>query len=156
MISVVIPTLNEAERLPRLLADLRAGGAAAEIIVADGGSADATPAVAREMGARVVHASRGRGHQIAAGAAKASGEFRIEDFVDACDMLRHMGGGALMGMGGIMALGCTIGQGLAGMSTLALGSLLALASIIAGGVFGVRYLEQGSFGAALRAMLARG
>ncbi len=89
-------------------------------------------------------------------AAKASGEFRIEAFADAGDMLRHMGGGALMGMGGIMALGCTIGQGLAGMSTLALGSLLALASIIAGSVFGLRYLEQGSFGAALRAMLARG
>jgi hypothetical protein len=89
-------------------------------------------------------------------AAKASGEFRIEAFVDAGDMLRHMGGGALMGMGGIMALGCTIGQGLSGMSTLALGSLLALASIIAGGVFGMKYLEEGSFGAALRAMLARG
>lgn len=74
MISIVIPTLNEARHLPYLLADLRAGGAAAEIIVADGGSADATPAVAREMGARVVHAARGRGHQIAAGAAKASGE----------------------------------------------------------------------------------
>jgi uncharacterized membrane protein YedE/YeeE len=89
-------------------------------------------------------------------AAKASGAFRIEAFADAADMLRHMAGGALMGMGGIMALGCTIGQGLSGMSTLALGSLLALVSIIAGGVFGIKYLEEGSFGAALRAMLARG
>jgi len=73
-ISIVIPTLDEAPRLPRLLADLRAGGEAAEIIVADGGSTDATRAIAREMGASVVRAARGRGSQIAAGAAQACGE----------------------------------------------------------------------------------
>jgi len=89
-------------------------------------------------------------------AAKASGQFRIEAFVDAGDMQRHMVGGALMGMGGIMALGCTIGQGVTGMSTLALGSVIALASIVAGSVFGIKYLEEGSFGGALKAILARG
>ncbi len=88
-------------------------------------------------------------------AAKASGQFRIEAFMDAGDMQRHMIGGALMGMGGIMALGCTIGQGLTGMSTLAIGSVIALASILAGGVFGMKYLEEGSFGGAFRAILAR-
>lgn len=51
MISIVIPTLDESPRPPRLLADLRAGGAAVEIIVADGGSTEATPAIARRMGA---------------------------------------------------------------------------------------------------------
>ncbi len=74
MISIVIPTLNEARHLPHLLADLRAGGSAAEIIVADGGSTDETRAVACEMGAGVIRAARGRGHQIAAGAAAARGE----------------------------------------------------------------------------------
>ncbi len=74
MISIVIPTLNEARHLPHLLADLRAGGAPAEIIVADGGSTDETREVAREMGAYVIRAARGRGHQIAAGTAAARGE----------------------------------------------------------------------------------
>ncbi len=84
MISVIIPTLNEAERLPGLLADLRAGGSVAEIIVADGGSADSTTAVAREMGALVVHAARGRGHQITAGVAVASGETLLFLHADSC------------------------------------------------------------------------
>jgi hypothetical protein len=65
-------------------------------------------------------------------------------------------GGALMGMGGIMALGCTIGQGITGLSTLALGSVIALTSIVAGGVFGMKYLEEGSLGGAFKAILARG
>jgi uncharacterized membrane protein YedE/YeeE len=71
-------------------------------------------------------------------------------------MLRHIVGGALMGTGGVLAMGCTIGQGITGMSTLALGSLIALLSIVAGGVYGMKYLEEGSFGGALRAILARG
>jgi uncharacterized membrane protein YedE/YeeE len=45
-----------------------------------------------------------------------------------------MVGGVLMGFGGVLALGCTIGQGITGMSTLALGSLFALVSIIFGSV----------------------
>ncbi|MHA1152191.1 MAG: YeeE/YedE family protein [Alphaproteobacteria bacterium] len=89
-------------------------------------------------------------------AAKASGQFRIEAFLDAADMQRHIFGGALMGMGGIMALGCTIGQGVTGLSTLAIGSVIALTSIVAGGVFGMKYLEEGSFGGAFKAILARG
>ena len=48
-------------------------------------------------------------------------------------------GGLLMGVGGVCAMGCTIGQGISGVSTLALGSFLALAGIVAGGVLGVRY-----------------
>jgi uncharacterized membrane protein YedE/YeeE len=82
--------------------------------------------------------------------------FRIESFADANDMLRHLAGGALMGTGGVLALGCTIGQGITGLSTLAFGSLLAFLSIIAGGVYGMKYLEEGSFSAALKAMTARG
>jgi uncharacterized membrane protein YedE/YeeE len=80
-------------------------------------------------------------------AAMTVGEFRLEAFSDKDDMARHMVGGALMGTGGIMALGCTIGQGISGMSTLALGSLIALLSIIGGAVLGFRYLEEGSLAA---------
>jgi uncharacterized membrane protein YedE/YeeE len=89
-------------------------------------------------------------------AAKSAGEFRIEAFTDGGDMLRHIIGAAIMGVGGILALGCTIGQGLSGMSTLALGSVIALVSIITGGVYGMKYLEEGSFGDALKAMFQRG
>jgi hypothetical protein len=60
-----------------------------------------------------------------------------------------------MGVGGILALGCTIGQGITGMSTLALGSLLAWLAIMAGGVLGIRYLEEGNLVGAVRALLLR-
>ncbi len=82
-------------------------------------------------------------------------EFRLEAFGSADDMLRHLIGAALMGVGGILALGCTIGQGITGMSTLALGSLLAWLAIMAGGVLGIRYLEEGNLLGALRALLPR-
>jgi uncharacterized protein len=86
----------------------------------------------------------------------ATGRFRIEAFNDRNDMLRHLAGAALMGTGGVLALGCTIGQGITGIATLALGSLVAVLSISAGGVYGLKYLEEGSFGGAFRAIVARG
>ena len=61
-----------------------------------------------------------------------SGSFRLETFSTRSEMLSHLAGGALMGFGGVLALGCTIGQGVTGMSTLAAGSLIAVASIIFG------------------------
>jgi hypothetical protein len=86
----------------------------------------------------------------------ATGTFRIESFADRSDLIRHLGGAALMGAGGIMALGCTIGQGITGMSTLSLGSMIAWLSILGGGYLGIKYLEEGSFGGAIRAVFARG
>jgi hypothetical protein len=65
--------------------------------------------------------------------------FRWEGFGGVEDVANHVVGAAMMGFGGITALGCTIGQGLTGVSTLAVGSILALASIIAGSVLAVRY-----------------
>jgi uncharacterized membrane protein YedE/YeeE len=88
--------------------------------------------------------------------ALATKEFRVEAFTNADDMVRHMIGGALMGIGGIVAMGCTIGQGLTGMSTLAIASLIALLSIVAGGVYGIKYMEEGSLGGAFTALFARG
>jgi rSAM/selenodomain-associated transferase 2 len=76
MISVVIPTLNSAASLPRTLACLVAPtvqGIVKEVIIADGGSLDETLAIAYETGARTVSAARGRGGQLAAGAAAAKG-----------------------------------------------------------------------------------
>jgi hypothetical protein len=61
-----------------------------------------------------------------------TGTVRWESFASAADLRNHVVGGILMGFGGVTALGCTIGQGLSGVSTLALGSFVALAAIIAG------------------------
>jgi rSAM/selenodomain-associated transferase 2 len=75
MISVVIPTVNEAARIGGLVSGLRAQDPSCEIIVIDGGSEDDTRAVARAAGASIVAVSRrGRGTQLAAGGAVATGE----------------------------------------------------------------------------------
>jgi uncharacterized protein len=58
--------------------------------------------------------------------------FRWEYFISPQDMFRHMIGAILMGFGGVTALGCTIGQGVTGVSTLSVGSFTALFGIIAG------------------------
>ena len=71
-----------------------------------------------------------------------SRSFHLSSFVDTPDTVRNMIGGALMGFGGILALGCTFGQGMTGVSTLALGSFIATAAIIIGGVAGVKYMER--------------
>ena len=76
-LSAVIPTLNAANMLPDTLAALRRSAIVGEIIVADGGSADASIALAEAAGARVVVARRGRGAQLAAGAAAASGNWLL-------------------------------------------------------------------------------
>jgi len=64
--------------------------------------------------------------------ALATKSFRWEGFRDAEDTASHMIGGILMGFGGIVALGCTVGQGISGFSTLALGSILTFVAIVAG------------------------
>lgn len=72
--------------------------------------------------------------------------FRWEGFAGTEDTANHIVGAVLMGVGGVTALGCTVGQGLSGVSTLALGSFIALAGIIGGAVLALRYqvwrLEQ--------------
>ncbi len=61
-----------------------------------------------------------------------SKSFRIEWFASLKDFTTHLMGGILMGIGGVLALGCTIGQGITGVSTLSAGSMLAFISIVAG------------------------
>jgi uncharacterized membrane protein YedE/YeeE len=72
----------------------------------------------------------------------AMGRFRIATFADTGDTLRNLAGAAMMGIGGVMALGCTVGQSITGVSTLALGSFLTFAAIVAGGFYGLRVLER--------------
>jgi rSAM/selenodomain-associated transferase 2 len=70
-ISIVIPVLDAAGELPGTLAAIVGSPLVGEIIVVDGGSQDASAAIAQEAGARVIAAARGRGTQLAAGAAAA-------------------------------------------------------------------------------------
>jgi uncharacterized protein len=67
--------------------------------------------------------------------------FRWESFRNTEDTANHLVGASLMGFGGVTALGCTVGQGLSGISTLALGSFLALPGFIFGAYLGLRYLQ---------------
>jgi uncharacterized protein len=80
----------------------------------------------------------------AAMSAAAAGRVQMQGFADLHDLVRNLAGAALMGTGGVLALGCTIGQGVSGLSTLSAGSVLATAAIVAGGVAGVRFLERGA------------
>jgi uncharacterized protein len=61
-----------------------------------------------------------------------SRSFRIEWFASARDFANHLVGAILMGFGGVLAMGCTIGQGITGFSTLALGSILTFVAIVLG------------------------
>lgn len=65
--------------------------------------------------------------------------FRWEGFGSVEDVANHIVGGTMMGFGGVTALGCTIGQGLTGISTLAVGSILTFTAIVAGSVVAVHY-----------------
>ena len=61
-----------------------------------------------------------------------SRSFRIEWFASGRDFFNHLVGATLMGFGGVLAMGCTIGQGITGFSTLALGSILTFVAIVVG------------------------
>ena len=77
----------------------------------------------------------------AAAMALATKTFRWEGFNNTEDLVNHIVGGLLMGFGGVLALGCTIGQGLTGISTLAVGSILSFLAIVGGCVAAVKYQE---------------
>ena len=85
-----------------------------------------------------------------------SKSFRIEWFVNFRDFVTHVIGGILMGVGGVLALGCTIGQGVTGASTLAIGSFLAFGGIVLGSALTMKiqyykmvYEDEASLGKAL-------
>ena len=72
-------------------------------------------------------------------ASKLSGTLRWESFKTADDMGHHFLGATLMGIGGVTALGCSVGQGLSGVATLSIGSWITFAAVLLGGVVGVKY-----------------
>ena len=86
--------------------------------------------------------------------------FRIEWFASIQDFVRHIIGAILIGIGGVLAMGCTIGQGVSGVSTLALGSFITLLSIVIGAAVTMKIeyynavYEDCSFFDSLRSSLA--
>jgi len=74
--------------------------------------------------------------------ALSKGRVNLSTFADQQDCVRNMFGAALMGIGGVLALGCTIGQALTGFSTLALGSIITFVFIVIGGIIGIKTMES--------------
>jgi hypothetical protein len=68
-----------------------------------------------------------------------SGRFRFERFLTLRDFGNHVLGGALMGTGGVLAMGCTIGQAVTGVSTFAIGSILTFFAIVIGSASTMKY-----------------
>ena len=82
--------------------------------------------------------------------------FRIEWFSSKADIVNHLLGAILMGVGGVLAMGCTVGQAITGVSTLAIGSFIAFAGIVLGSALTMKvqfyqmmYEDEASFGKAL-------
>jgi hypothetical protein len=73
------------------------------------------------------------------------GMFRWEACEDPRELGRQVGGGALMGLGGVIAMGCSVGQGVTGIAALAWSGPVTLIAIIAGALFGLRGLIGGSY-----------
>ena len=71
--------------------------------------------------------------------ALATKSFRWEGFGSTEDVGNHLVGAVLMGIGGVTAMGCTVGQGLSGISTLSTMSVIAVAAIIGGAVIALKY-----------------
>jgi len=68
-----------------------------------------------------------------------TGQFRIEWFASWGDFANHAVGGVLMGIGGVLSMGCTVGQAITGMSTLAIGSILTFLAIVIGAAGTMKY-----------------
>ncbi|NQV84389.1 MAG: glycosyltransferase [Rhodospirillales bacterium] len=77
MLSIIIPTLDAERELPATLDCVSRTGFASEIIIADGGSTDATPSIAAEAGAKFTATLGGRGAQMASGAMYATGDWML-------------------------------------------------------------------------------
>lgn len=68
-----------------------------------------------------------------------SRSFRWEGFRDTRDTALHLGGAMCMGIGGVTAMGCTVGQGLSGLSTLSITSVIAVVGIVVGARLGFAF-----------------
>lgn len=138
---------------------LVAGSWAASAILGDDGFeklAPWSPSFINPLGASLMYALTYTGARIdagvaflggvvvgAMGSALLRGSARLVSFESPRQTLRYLAGGALMGFGGVLAIGCSTGQGLSGLSTLAPASLVAIASIVAGMWAGAAYERRG-------------
>ncbi|MBL4805695.1 MAG: YeeE/YedE family protein [Rhodobacteraceae bacterium] len=68
-------------------------------------------------------------------------DLRLKTFANNSDTVRNIFGAAIMGIGGVLALGCTVGQAVTGVSTLALGSFITFACIVLGGMIAMKVME---------------
>jgi len=84
-------------------------------------------------------------------------KFRVEWFASGSDFVNHAAGGVLMGFGGVLSMGCTVGQAVTGVSTLALGSILTFGAIVFGAALTMKVqyymLDEQGFFSALRSAL---
>ena len=121
------------------------------------------------VGATVMYAMTSTGSQLSFGIGATVGviagaffgalrkrEWRWQTHDDAIEARRQIAGAALMGTGGMYALGCTFGQGLSAASVLALSAPIALASIWAGAYLGLLYLMEGGLGGLIQGLSTRG
>ena len=157
-VSVVIPTLNEAESIGSVIREIPRDYAG-DIIIADSGSTEGTPDIARRAGARVVAAGRGYGRACALGAAAARPESRVivyldGDGADRGDLIERIAGPVLAGTQDLVLASRTLGQREKG--SMLWHQVLAgrLAGIGIGLRYGVRYTDMCAFRAIGRAALA--
>jgi hypothetical protein len=88
-------------------------------------------------------------------AAAPTGNLAFEMFTERAELLRNLAGAGLMGLGGTLALGCTFGQGLSGLSMLSVAAVVAVAGIFAGCLWGIRAFEAGGVWGGLKLALAQ-
>jgi hypothetical protein len=79
----------------------------------------------------------------------------FETFTERAELLRNLAGASLMGVGGTLALGCTFGQGLSGLSMLSVAAVVALAGMFAGCLWGIRAFEAGGVWGGLKLAVAQ-
>ena len=143
-ISIVIPVLNEADELPGLIESLCPFASEAEIVFVDGGSVDASAAIIRAAGYRLVTGSPSQSaRSLSSNGARYTSQAMLRRRASSSDR-RRFGGGLLMGMGGTLAAGCNVGNALTGLSVLAVNSVIATAAISVGGALAVRIGSSGS------------
>ena len=159
-LAVIVPTLNEAEAIGPVIAELLRAAPEAEIIVADSGSRDATVAIAEAAGARVVSLTdRGYGRACAAGAAAASATrdvlvFLDGDGADRGDMLMRLAGPVLAGTHDFVLASRTTGARDPGSMNWHQVAAGFLAGRGMGALYGVRYTDMCAFRAIRRDRLA--
>jgi glycosyltransferase involved in cell wall biosynthesis len=159
VVSVVIPTLNEAEAIAAVIRELP-HDLVREILIADSGSTDGTQAIARAAGARVLDTGRGYGRACAAGAAAADPACRVIVFLDGDgadrgDLLKEIAGPVLAGTQDLVLASRTRGWREPGSMNWHQVLAGRLAGFGIGALYGVRYSDMCAYRAVRRDALAQ-